>query len=117
MQPERFSAEANLPAAGAGTGRLAILVTSAYGASGLPELLDAPSQIDLLAQRLSEPDAGFAIQIVPAERGMAQTLVDLLTTTSPIEQLLFFFSGYVVVSEEEIPSILLDGDRLSTLSL
>lgn len=119
MQPERFSAAADLPAAGSGVGtkRLAVLVTSAYGASGLPELVEAPSQIDLLAQRLAEPDAGFAIHVLHAERGLAQALEDLLTASAPIESLLFFFSGYVVVSEDEIPSILLDGDRLSTLSL
>jgi tetratricopeptide (TPR) repeat protein len=117
MQPERFSAEANLPAPGVGTSRLAVLVTSSYASSGLQELVDTPSQIDLLAQRLSEADAGFAVQVLRAERGMAQDLEDLLTAAAPIQSLLFFFSGYVVVSEEEIPSLLLDGDRLSTLSL
>lgn len=117
MQPDRFSAEAYATAAGAGTSRLAIFVTSSYSASGLPELVEAPSQIDLLAQRLSEPDAGFAVQVLRAERGMAQSLEDLLADAAPVESLLFFFSGYVAVSEEEIPSLLLDGDRLSTLSL
>ena len=83
MQPERVSAEAYVPAAGTGTGRLAVLVTSSYGASGLPELVEAPSQIDLLAQRLGEPDAGFAIQVLRAERGMAQALEDLLAAAAP----------------------------------
>jgi tetratricopeptide (TPR) repeat protein len=117
MQPERVGVDASMPAAGAGTRRLAVLVTSSYGASGLPELIEAPPQIDLLAQRLSESDAGFVVHVLSAERGMAQTLEDLLEASAPIESLLFFFSGYVVLSDEEVPSLLLDGDRLSTLSL
>lgn len=118
MPPERASAGGDLPAVEAAARRLAILATSSYATCGsLPELSEAPSQIDLLAQRLREQDAGFSVEVLSAERGMAQALEALLAEGDPVESLLFFFTGYVVVSEEDIPSLLLDGERLSTLSL
>ena len=99
--------------------RLAILAGSSYAQNdqlvGLPH---AESQIDLLRQRLSEQDAGFSAYALVAERGMADELENLLTNPpEPVDALLLFFSGYVVVSEEGLPALLLDGERLSTLSL
>lgn len=119
MLPERASAGEYLPAAGPRPKRLAILATSSYAASGkVSELFEAPPQMELLGQRLIEPDAGFAVEMLRAERGMGQVLEDLLQGhDEPLESLLFFFTGYVAVSEEEIPSLVLDGERLSTLSL
>lgn len=99
--------------------RLAIVATSPYTESGtLAELADEGVQAELLGRRLAERDAGFTVQLLPAVRGMAEQLEAVLASLQePVESALFFFSGYVVVSEEDVPAILLDGERLSTLSL
>jgi hypothetical protein len=43
--------------------------------------------------------------------------IDPASVETPPSSVLFYFSGYAVVSEEDVPSLLLDGERLSTLSL
>lgn len=49
---------------------------------------------------------------------MTSALEDLLGSLSePADEILFLFAGYVVVGEKGIPALLLDGERLSTLSL
>jgi tetratricopeptide (TPR) repeat protein len=99
--------------------RLAIVATSSYTECGtLAELLEAESQAELLGRRLAERDAGFTVHVLPAVRGMAEELESVLASVSePVESAIFFFSGYVVVSDEDVPALLLDGERLSTLSL
>jgi tetratricopeptide (TPR) repeat protein len=101
--------------------RLAILATSAYAQTDkLTELAEVRWHIDGLAQRLTEPDAGYAVYVLPAERGLAEQVEQLMADASqsgPIEALLFYFAGYAVVSDERGPALLLDGERLSTLSL
>jgi len=99
--------------------RLAIIAASSYAKNGkLPELSHAPSQAELFSQRLAEPDAAFTVQPVAAERGFSEGLEQFLASSpEPIESLLFFFSGYAAVSDEGFPGLLLDGERLSTVSL
>ena len=98
--------------------RLAVLAASSYTAcQKLPELASAGLDLDLLGQRLSESDAGFTVHAFRAERGLAEALEQVLAEAEePIESLLFFFSGYAVVSDERGPALLLDGERLGTLS-
>lgn len=99
--------------------RLALLAASSYSSSS--ELLDLPGaevDLELLGQRLSEPDAGFSVMAFRAERRLGEAVEQVLSEVSePIEQLLFFFSGYAMVSDERGPALLLDGERLSVLSL
>lgn len=99
--------------------RLALIVGSAYEHNGkLTPIPSADLDGDLVERRLSEPDAGFKIVRFVAERGLAERIEQrLLAQTEPIEQLLVYFSGYSVLSEERGPALLLDGDRLGTFSL
>jgi tetratricopeptide (TPR) repeat protein len=99
--------------------RLAIVAASSYARSGkLPELAHAESQAELLCQRLAEPDGAFSVEWLAAERGLPEKIEGLLANPpEPIDALLFFFAGYALVSEEGVPALLLDGERLSTLSL
>jgi tetratricopeptide (TPR) repeat protein len=99
--------------------RVAILAASSYARSGrLPELVHLESQIEVLAQRLSERDAGFDVHVLAAERGLPERLEGLFTNPpAPVEALLFVFVGYVAVSEDGVPALVLDGERLATLSL
>jgi hypothetical protein len=99
--------------------RLALLAASSYSTS--PELADLPSaeaDLDLLGQRLSEPDAGFQVMAFRAERRLAEAIDQVIAEIhEPIEELFFFFSGYAMVSDERGPALLLDGERLSAFSL
>ena len=98
--------------------RLAVLAASSYAAcQTLPEVAGASLTLDLLGQRLSEADAGYAVHAFRAERGLAEALEQVLSEASePVESLLFYFSGYALVSDERGPALLLDGERLGTLS-
>lgn len=76
------------------------------------------AQVDLLCRRLADADAGFTVYRLPAERILTSALEELMASLSePADEILFLFAGYVVVGEKGIPALLLDGDRLSTLSL
>jgi tetratricopeptide (TPR) repeat protein len=99
--------------------RLALIVGSAYETNGkLTPIPSAELDGDLVERRLSEPDAGFKVIRFVAERGLAERIEQrLLAQTEPIEQLMVYFSGYSVLSEERGPALLLDGDRLGTFSL
>jgi tetratricopeptide (TPR) repeat protein len=71
-----------------------------------------------LCQRLTEADAGFSVHFLTAERGLAERIEQvLLSAPKPVQELLFVFSGYAVVSDDRGPALLLDGPRLSALSL
>lgn len=99
--------------------RLAIVAASSYTQSGsVPELFEVEAQVELLRARLADPDAGFRVTVLPAERGLADSIENLLASLrEPAEEVLFLFAGYVVVSEKGVPALLVDGERLSTLSL
>ncbi|HEV8245760.1 MAG TPA: hypothetical protein VGP93_08325, partial [Polyangiaceae bacterium] len=99
--------------------RLAILAASSYAHSQkLTRLTQVEAELDVLGQRLTEPDAGFTVHIFSAERGLAEGIEQLAQTLKePIEALFFYFCGYAVASDERGPALLLDGERLSSLSL
>ncbi|HEX5102096.1 MAG TPA: hypothetical protein VFV94_21450 [Polyangiaceae bacterium] len=98
--------------------RIAVLAASSYAAcQRLPEVSGATLNLDVLAQRLSESDAGYTVHAFRAERGLAEALEQVLANApEPVEALLFYFSGYAVVSDERGPALLLDGERLASLS-
>jgi hypothetical protein len=99
--------------------RLAVLAASSYATCRkLPELAGTSLALDLLGQRLSEADAGFNVQAFRAERGLGEAVEQVLEEANGrVEQFLFFFSGYVVLSDERGPALLLDGERLGAFSL
>ena len=99
--------------------RLALLAASSYStASELSDLPSAEIDLELLGQRLSEPDAGFTVMAFRAERRLGEALEQVLSDINePIEQLFFYFAGYAMVSDERGPALLLDGERLSAFSL
>ena len=97
--------------------RLAILATSSYAiCPNLPELADAALTLELLGQRLAEADAGFAVHAFSAERGFTEAAQAALAGAEP-EALLFFFQGFVALSAERGPALLLDGERPSAFSI
>lgn len=98
--------------------RLAVLAASSYAAcQKLPEVEGATLNLDVLGQRLADADAGYTVQAFRAERGLAEAIEQVLAQApEPVEALLFFFSGYAVVNDERGPALLLDGERLATLS-
>jgi hypothetical protein len=99
--------------------RLAIVAASTYKECGqLPILPNAEVDIEALGWRLAEPDAGWTVHVFTAARGLAEGIEQLIETApEPIESVLVAFSGYTVLSEERGPALLLDGPRLSTLSI
>ncbi len=99
--------------------RLAILAASTYAHNQkLRELPQVEAELDVLGQRLTEPDAGFVVHIFSAQRGLAEAIEQLAQTfREPVEELLFYFCGYAVVSDERGPALLLDGERLGSLSV
>jgi tetratricopeptide (TPR) repeat protein len=99
--------------------RLAILAASTYaGSDKVSELPTSEIDLDLLGQRLGEQDAGFAVHIFRAERGLAEAVEQVIAEAGePIDELLFYFLGYAVVTDERGPALLLAGERLGTFSL
>ena len=99
--------------------RIAVIACSPYLACRkLPELPNVETDVDILGQRLAEPDAGFVVHSFRAERGLAEAVEQVLSeATEPVEEFLFFFAGYAVVNDERGPALLLDGERLSAYSL
>jgi hypothetical protein len=98
--------------------RLAILAASSYAeCQKLPELAGATLNLDVLGQRLADTDAGYVVHTFRAERGLAEAVEQVLAfADEPVESLLFYFSGYAVVADERGPALLLDGERLGTLT-
>ena len=98
--------------------RLAILAASSYAeCQKLSELADATLNLDVLGQRLADTDAGYVVQAFRAERGLAEAIEHVLASAGePVESLLFYFSGYAMVADERGPALLLDGERLGTLT-
>src|SRR5882724_10411301 len=99
--------------------RLAICVASAYEQnSNLPRLPSAELDLEIISQRLAQPDAGFTVHAFGAVRGLPEGIEHLIESLGqPIESLLFYFSGYALLSAERGPALLLDGERIGTLSL
>jgi len=99
--------------------RLAICVASAYEQnSNLPKLPAAELDLEVVSQRLAQPDAGFSVHAFNALRGLAEGIEQLIDSIGePIETLLFYFSGYALLSDERGPALLLDGERIGTFSL
>jgi hypothetical protein len=59
--------------------RLAILAASTYaGSDKVSELVTSEVDLDLLGQRLGEQDAGFAVHIFRAERGLAEAVEQVI---------------------------------------
>lgn len=106
-------------ASGTGSMRLAIVAASTYReCAQLPILPSAEVDIEALGWRLAEPDAGWTVHAFTAARGLAEGMEQLLASfTEPLESVLFAFSGYALLSEERGPALLLDGERLGTLTL
>jgi hypothetical protein len=98
--------------------RLAVLAASSYTTcQKLPELPFSADTLDVLSQRLSEADAAYTVHAFRAERGLPEALEQVLARAGePVEALLLYFSGYAVVNDERGPALLLDGERLGTLS-
>ena len=99
--------------------RIAFIASSPYTqCQKLTELSSADADVDLLGQRLGEPDAGFVVHSFRAERGLAEAIEQVLAeTTEPVDELLFYFAGYAVLNDERGPALLLDGERLGAFSL
>ncbi len=99
--------------------RLAICVASAYEQNtSLPKLPGAELDLEAISQRLAQPDAGFSVHAFSALRGLAEGIEQLIDSLGePVETLLFYFSGYALMSEERGPALLLDGERIGTFSL
>lgn len=99
--------------------RLAICVASAYEQNAsLPQLPGTELDLEAVSQRLAQPDAGFSVHAFGALRGLAEGIEQLIEAqTEPIETLLFYFSGYALLSDERGPALLLDGERVGTLTL
>ncbi|MGC4092413.1 MAG: hypothetical protein QM756_31960 [Polyangiaceae bacterium] len=99
--------------------RLALIVGSSYEKNGkLTAIPSAEVDGDLMERRLTERDAGFKVIRFEAERGLAERIEQrLIAQNEPVSELLVYFSGYSVLSEDRGPALLLDGERLGTLSL
>lgn len=99
--------------------RIAVIAASSYAASRqLPELPSAEADLDILAQRLAEADAGFTVHALRAERDLVDRVEAVLGgVPAPVHELLFYFAGYLVLSEERGPALLLDGERVGTFAL
>ena len=99
--------------------RIAVIACSPYSqCKKLTELSSVETDVDILGQRLSEPDAGFVVHSFRAERGLPEAVDQVLAEASePVDELLFYFAGYAVLNDERGPALLLDGERLSAFSL
>jgi hypothetical protein len=99
--------------------RVAFVVVSSYEKNG--QLALVPSAVvdgDLVARRLGQSDARFAVHRFAAERDLPEQLEEFLAKSpEPISELLVYFSGYAVLSSERGAALLLDGARPSAFSV
>ena len=98
--------------------RVAIVITSLYESGPqLASLATWADDTERLAERLGEPDAGYEIEIVSAERGLADELERVLARCSPDAELLVYFGGYAVLAAQRGAALLLDAARPGALSI
>ncbi len=91
---------------------LAIVIESSYAEN--PQVTNVPGALasgELVTERLTA--AGFLVERVPASRDLAGYLDGrLLEAPNPFESLIVYYVGYVALSRERGPALLLDGPRL-----
>src|SRR5687768_15929308 len=99
--------------------RLAIVAASSYEENGqLAPIPNAELDVELIGRRMADADAGFTVHAFNAERGLAEAIEDLVRSAGRKPQsLVVYFWGYAVISEERGPALLLDGPKLSPLTL
>src|SRR3954469_3659018 len=99
--------------------RLAIVAASSYEENGqVAPIPNAELDVELFGGRLAEADAGFVVHAFPAQRGLAEGIDDLLVRLGERpKELVLYFWGYALNSEERGPTLLLDGPKLSSFTL
>jgi hypothetical protein len=99
--------------------RLAIVAASSYEENGqVAPIPNAELDVELFGGRLAEADAGFAVHAFPARRGLAEGIDELIARLGERpKELVLYFWGYALNSEERGPTLLLDGPKLSSFTL
>lgn len=99
--------------------RLAIVIASNYQLSGqLAPIARSPEDADRFAGFLEEHDSAILIEEFAADRQLAEHIEAALEEhEGQIEQLLVYFSGYVIAVEGRDLSFILDGERLGAFGL
>ncbi|HVY26821.1 MAG TPA: hypothetical protein VHB79_09725 [Polyangiaceae bacterium] len=99
--------------------RLAIVAASSYEENGqVAPIPNAEVDVELFGRRLAEPDAGFMVHAFDAQRGLPEGIEELTRNLGGrARSLVFYFWGYALLSEERGPTLLLDGPKLSTLTM
>ena len=99
--------------------RLAIVAASSYEENGqVAPIPNAELDVELFGGRLAETDAGFLVHAFPAQRGLAEGIDELLANLGERpKELILYFWGYALNSEERGPTLLLDGPKLAPLTL
>src|SRR5690606_35962560 len=79
---------------------------------------NAEIDVELIGRRLADSDAGFAVHAFSAQRGLAEGVEDLVRSLGRRpDSLVFYFWGYAVISQERGAALLLDGQKVSPLTL
>src|SRR3954462_5972049 len=88
--------------------RLAIVAASSYEENGqVAPIPNAELDVELFGGRLAEADAGFVVHAFPAQRGLAEGIDDLLVRLGERpKELVLYFWGYALNSEERGPTLL-----------
>ncbi|MEP7050862.1 MAG: hypothetical protein ABJB12_10930 [Pseudomonadota bacterium] len=99
--------------------RLAIVAASSYEENGqVTPIPNAEIDVQLFGERLAEADAGFAVHVFQAQRGLAEGIEEIVAALPERpEALIFYFWGYALLSEERGATLLLDGPKLSSFTL
>ncbi len=99
--------------------RLAIVAASSYEENGqVTPIPNAGVDVQLFGERLAEADAGFAVHVFQAQRGLAEGIEEVVAALGERpEALIVYFWGYALLSEERGATLLLDGPKLSSFTL
>ncbi len=99
--------------------RLAIVAASSYEENGqVTPIPNAGIDVQLFGERLAEADAGFAVHVFQAQRGLAEGIEEVVAALGERpEALIVYFWGYALLSEERGATLLLDGPKLSSFTL
>ncbi|MET0794223.1 MAG: hypothetical protein ABW061_22060 [Polyangiaceae bacterium] len=99
--------------------RLAIVAASSYEENGqVAPIPNAELDVELFGGRLADVDAGFVVHAMPAQRGLAEGIDELIARLGERpKELIVYFWGYALNSEERGPTLLLDGPKLAPLTL